>query len=172
MEGEADALSADRAPFMLLSDCSWSWRLRLAITGMWVTTIWTYRVVLPQPPGWRRFLVALPAIATHFMLPFLFHPFDEPLTMASISFLTFRMPATKIIALCFARGPLAAPSLLQRLDQSLATFLIVCPVVARTGSRGVDAAKDAAAATGHEAPNTGKDRNPHARPPPLLLVGG
>ncbi|KAG2433898.1 hypothetical protein HXX76_008251 [Chlamydomonas incerta] len=57
--------------------------------------------------GWPRFVPALPALAALAVAALLFDPYTEPLSAMTCAFMTLRMPATKLLAACYGRGPLA-----------------------------------------------------------------
>ncbi|EFJ42497.1 hypothetical protein VOLCADRAFT_97344 [Volvox carteri f. nagariensis] len=52
--------------------------------------------------------VATPAVAALIASPFLFHPINEPILSMMVTFMSVRMPLTKLLAACYARGPLVA----------------------------------------------------------------
>ncbi|GLC56987.1 hypothetical protein PLESTB_001170700 [Pleodorina starrii] len=100
--------------FMLLPSLDWRWRLQLCVLLLWLCTIWTHQVVLPRRPGWHRLLAAMPAVVALITAPFLFHPYTDPILSMSITFMSVRMPLTKLLAACYGRGPLTALPLSSR----------------------------------------------------------
>lgn len=96
------------APFMLLAGLSWYWRIQICFLLLWLCTIWTHQVVLPRQPGWRRLRAATPAVTALIAAPFLIDPFQEPILSMMVTFMSVRMPVTKLLAACFGRGPLTA----------------------------------------------------------------
>ena len=89
-------MAADLPHPLLLPHLDWGWRFRIALASLWLATAWTYYVVVRQRPGWPRLLLAAPPVACCFVVPLLFDPFVEPLTVMALSYMSFRMPATKV----------------------------------------------------------------------------
>mgnify|MGYP001807553295 CR=1 FL=1 len=95
------------APLVLLRDWSWGCRVWLVCLLIWFTAQWTHRLVLPARVGWPRLAASLPALAALAVAALVFDPYSEPLSTMTTAFMTLRMPATKLLAACYGRGPLA-----------------------------------------------------------------
>ncbi|KAG2486520.1 hypothetical protein HYH03_014822 [Edaphochlamys debaryana] len=102
----APSLLAPRTIVMLLPHWDWHWRLRVCLTVLFLSTVWAHRVVLPRTPGLPRLLAAAPALLALTLAPLFFNPVLEPISVMTVTFMSVRMPLTKLLAACFGRGPL------------------------------------------------------------------